>query len=146
MQNTEAEDLNPRSWGDIVEYEGKYESESGLGWYFCETCYEYVSSATSPDSQSEVSKPSSEARTKKSSDERFVATAVYGRKSHPDVKVLRRFRDNTLRSSFLGKMVIKKYYKYGPFWASKVGKYEFSKGIVKAIIEKIVDVIRYANK
>lgn len=43
----------------------------------------------------------------------FIATAVYGDYDHPDVRQLRRFRDETLRHSAWGRSFIAWYYRYG---------------------------------
>jgi len=40
----------------------------------------------------------------------FIATAVYGNETIPEVKVLREFRDNVLMQSRLGKVVVDLYY------------------------------------
>ena len=47
----------------------------------------------------------------------FVATATYQDAMHPDVVLLRDFRDRFLRKSFTGRMFIKVYYKVGPYLA-----------------------------
>jgi hypothetical protein len=47
----------------------------------------------------------------------FVATAVYGDYDHPYVKVLRRFRDETLARSEAGRGFISWYYAHSPPWA-----------------------------
>ena len=50
----------------------------------------------------------------------FVATAVYGTYRHPDLTVLRGFRDNYLRQTSFGRRFISMYYKYGPSLANFV--------------------------
>jgi len=44
----------------------------------------------------------------------FVATACYGRGDHPDVAVLRVFRDTWLRDSSWGRAFVAWYYRHGP--------------------------------
>jgi hypothetical protein len=44
----------------------------------------------------------------------FVASAVYGSENAPEVIILRRFRDNTLRQFFVGRIFIKAYYHFSP--------------------------------
>lgn len=44
----------------------------------------------------------------------YVATMVYGSYDAPEVMALRRFRDNRLKKSRLGRSFIKWYYKYSP--------------------------------
>ncbi|MBN2724835.1 MAG: fibronectin type III domain-containing protein [Deltaproteobacteria bacterium] len=53
----------------------------------------------------------------------FVATAVFGSKSHAAVAVLRVFRDRFLRGNYMGEAFIKYYYSHGEKWA------DFVKGI-----------------
>jgi len=50
----------------------------------------------------------------------FIATVTFG-EMHPVVKDLRKYRDDVLGKSFLGRWFINKYYYFGPF-ASKVVK------------------------
>lgn len=50
----------------------------------------------------------------------FIATAVYGTYTHPDLTVLRGFRDNSLSKTPVGKAFIAAYYKYGPTIANVV--------------------------
>jgi len=44
----------------------------------------------------------------------FIASAVYGDPSLPQIVALRRFRDNTLRQNFFGRFFIKIYYHLSP--------------------------------
>jgi tetratricopeptide (TPR) repeat protein len=50
----------------------------------------------------------------------FVATAVYGNYEHPDVRQLRRFRDETLRHAAWGRAFIVWYYRCGPGLAERL--------------------------
>ena len=71
----------------------------------------------------------------------YVATMVYGTSNHPEVILLRNFRDKYLNKFYLGKFFINSYYKYSPkfvliakknillFWISKI----FVLSIVKLI-------------
>lgn len=55
-----------------------------------------------------------EAIAKKEKEGCYIATMVYENYDHPDVFVLRRFRDQNLKSHFFGRIFISKYYKYSP--------------------------------
>lgn len=44
----------------------------------------------------------------------YIATMAYGDYNHPQVKVLRRFRDNFLSKSYLGQKFITTYYYFSP--------------------------------
>ena len=46
----------------------------------------------------------------------YIATMVYGDYNHPQVLVLRNFRDGFLANYVLGRSFIRLYYKYSPTW------------------------------
>lgn len=50
----------------------------------------------------------------------FVATAVLGDEDHPDVQVLRQFRDVYLLRSRSGRALVRGYYAVGPYLASAI--------------------------
>jgi len=50
----------------------------------------------------------------------YVATACYGSYDHPDVMVLRRFRDDVLWPTAYGRWFIKIYYKVSPHMAKRL--------------------------
>ncbi len=63
-------------------------------------------------------------------DDCFVATAVYGDVDHPDVRRLRRFRDETLRQAAWGRTFIAWYERYGPGLAQRLdGRRRLQRGI-----------------
>lgn len=68
----------------------------------------------------------------------YVATAVYGSYDCPQVWTLRRFRDNTLDSSYLGRMFIKLYYATSPSLVKHFGKTKLFKKIFKTRLDKMV--------
>lgn len=57
-----------------------------------------------------------------SSSDCFVATAIYGDPLHPDLAVLRRYRDEVLKSYKLGRVFVYCYYHIGPVFAFLVSK------------------------
>ena len=59
-----------------------------------------------------ISEPSSEGC--------YIATMAYGDYEHPQVIELRKFRDQILTKSFLGRVFIKVYYKTSPFMVKKL--------------------------
>lgn len=68
---------------------------------------------------------------------------VYGSYEHPQVIVLRRFRDDVLQKYFWGKWFIKKYYQYSPALVEKVK----DKKLINQFIRKILDIfIKIINK
>ena len=60
----------------------------------------------------------------------YIATMVYGDYEHPQVLVLREFRDNFLAHYLLGRVFIRFYYKYSPSWVEAL---EHNKMINKSI-------------
>ena len=65
----------------------------------------------------------------------YIATMVYGDYEHPQVLVLREFRDNFLGKFLLGRSFIRFYYKYSPGWVKSL---EHNKMINKSI-EKVLN-------
>lgn len=61
----------------------------------------------------------------------FVATACYGDFDHPDVLTLRRWRDDTLLQSHLGRLFVCFYYRFSPRVATRI-----------ASLPRLADVIR----
>jgi len=52
----------------------------------------------------------------------FIATAALGDYDHPDVLILREFRDEVLGKSLLGRAFINLYYTASPLFASWIAK------------------------
>lgn len=59
----------------------------------------------------------------------FVATAAMGRDDHPDVEVLRAFRDAVLLPKPWGRWFIRCYYKIGPMLACAIRRSSFLRGV-----------------
>lgn len=68
----------------------------------------------------------------------YIATAVYGSYDCPEVWTLRRYRDNTLAKSGLGRAFIKAYYATSPTAVRLFGNTEWVKRIWKKKLDKIV--------
>lgn len=49
----------------------------------------------------------------------YIATMTYGAYDHPQVILLRQFRDNTLQTSFAGRLFVKVYYRVSPIMVSR---------------------------
>lgn len=65
----------------------------------------------------------------------YIATMAYGDYEHPQVIILRQFRDDVLDKSAFGKWFIKTYYHYSPNLVEKLK----SKQIINAIIRKALN-------
>jgi len=68
----------------------------------------------------------------------YVATMVYGDYNHPNVLVLRKFRDNSLRKSIIGNEFIKLYYKLSPIFVQKFKNNNSLNKIIKGGLDKLV--------
>lgn len=68
----------------------------------------------------------------------YVATAVYGSYDCPEVWTLRRFRDNILAKSFLGRLFIYLYYAVSPTIVKWFGETQWFKNMWKAPLDKMV--------
>lgn len=67
----------------------------------------------------------------------YIATCVYGSYDCPQVRVLRRFRDENLRKSRIGRMLIKQYYAVSPMLVNLFG----NRKLFKTIGRKCLDVM-----
>lgn len=63
----------------------------------------------------------------------FIATACYTSYDHPTVLYLRRFRDERLSKTVLGRSFVRLYYRFSPFWANLIAKSQIAQEGVKMI-------------
>lgn len=68
----------------------------------------------------------------------YIATAVYGSYDAPEVIVLRKFRDNVLRNSFLGGLFISTYYTISPYIATKLKGHHKINSIIRGLLDKFI--------
>lgn len=69
----------------------------------------------------------------------YIATAIYGSYDCPQVWTLRRYRDNTLDSTWCGRIFIKLYYLISPTIVKCFGKASFFRKIFKSRLDKLVE-------
>ena len=67
----------------------------------------------------------------------FIATMVYGDYNHPQVLILRKFRDETLLNSRMGRIFVYIYYKTSPYLVKLLR----NKKIVNLMIKKFIDIL-----
>ncbi|ODS38151.1 MAG: hypothetical protein A7316_00160 [Candidatus Altiarchaeales archaeon WOR_SM1_86-2] len=79
-------------------------------------------------------------------DECFISTAVYGTRSEKQLDVLRDFRDDVMKTNFIGKLLLGYYYKIGPGIADKIADDENAKKKLRSLIDLGVSVIEQRNK
>lgn len=68
----------------------------------------------------------------------YIATSIYGSYDCPQVWTLRRFRDNTLAKSILGRGFIKTYYFISPKMVKKLKDNQYFQRIGKSFLDKLV--------
>jgi hypothetical protein len=71
----------------------------------------------------------------------YVATAVYGSYDAPHVISLRRYRDERLSKSIIGRLFIKTYYKLSPPIAARLVVAKRTNSLVKILLDAIVKSI-----
>lgn len=64
----------------------------------------------------------------------FVATAAHGSYSHPQVRVLREFRDRVLLSSELGRLFVQGYYLTSPGPAGWIARHEHARTLARGLL------------
>ena len=80
-----------------------------------------------------------------SSDGCYIATAVYGSYDCSEVWTLRRFRDEVLRASVLGRLFIRGYYAVSPGLARHLGSKQLFQKPVKMALDSFVSHLKKAG-
>lgn len=76
----------------------------------------------------------------------YIATAVYGSYDAPEVMTLRRFRDETLQKTALGRLFIRTYYRLSPPIAEKLKYAKRINFFVRSILDRWVKHLNKINK
>jgi len=71
----------------------------------------------------------------------FVATVAYGNTQHPNVVILRDWRDTHLSKSLAGKFFIAAYWKVGPALAKTVSKSDLLRKLSRKLLDMVVSVV-----
>ncbi|MCB0537811.1 MAG: hypothetical protein KDE33_09805, partial [Bacteroidetes bacterium] len=72
----------------------------------------------------------------------YIATMVYGDYDHPQVMVLRDFRDNFLQKYALGRSFINFYYKHSPNWVKKMENNRIANMTIKSVLNQLIKVLK----
>ena len=72
----------------------------------------------------------------------YIATMAYGDYNHPQVMVLRHFRDGVLAQSKGGRQFIRYYYKYSPLLVEKLKNHHFVNIVIRKILDLLIKLIR----
>ncbi|MDD5021872.1 MAG: tetratricopeptide repeat protein [Endomicrobiaceae bacterium] len=100
-----------------------------------------------PDSERAIEANKKITAPDKSSSGCFVATACFGNYSAPEVMVLRKFRDECLVNSKVGRIFINYYYKFGPSVANLLNQHDWMKILVrKLVLHPIVKSVKLFMK
>ena len=78
----------------------------------------------------------------KSSGGCYIATMAYGDYDHPQVMILRKFRDDTLDKSNFGKWFIKTYYHYSPMLVVKLKNKKCINTIIRKTLNQFIKLIK----
>lgn len=73
----------------------------------------------------------------------FIATAAYGSYLHPDVEVLRDFRDHYLLTNKIGRKFVAWYYQNSPILASTIAGNDSLRTLTRAALTPIVYGLKY---
>ncbi len=72
----------------------------------------------------------------------YIATMAYGDYDHPQVKILRQFRDDILAKSIMGKWFIKTYYHYSPKLVEKLKNKNTVNYTIRKILNQFIKLIK----
>jgi tetratricopeptide (TPR) repeat protein len=83
-----------------------------------------------------------EAAVKKQSGACYIATMAYGDYDHSQVRLLRRYRDDVLARSFLGRAFIRVYYITSPYLVRVLTNKKNINSIIRRLLDKWIKVIK----
>ena len=113
---------------------------------YADTCKQIGGYPTNPtgDSRSRTSKPRSTGTTGGSSsgDGCYIATMTYGDYNAPEVLVLRNFRDDILLESSFGKLFVRSYYRYSPYFVEKLKNKKRINCLIRGVLNIIVRILK----
>ena len=76
----------------------------------------------------------------------FIATATYGSPLHAKLATFRWLRGRIIHSSWLGRQIVRAYYRLSPPAADFIARHERLKTLVRAVLDPLADGIEYARR
>jgi hypothetical protein len=76
----------------------------------------------------------------------FIATAAYGDLNHPNVQLLREFRDRYLLTNCIGKIFVDAYYRYSPTLASFAATRKSMKALARLNLVPVIGISAAVSK
>lgn len=77
----------------------------------------------------------------------YIATMAYGSYEHPQVMILRNFRDDYLAQRMWGREFIEYYYKHSPIWVEKLKNYKVINRIIRCCLDGFILFLnKYKNR
>ena len=78
-----------------------------------------------------------------SSNQCFIATAAYGSYLHPQVQLLRNFRDEYLLTNAPGRAFVAFYYRHSPPLADFIARHAVLRGVTRLVLTPVVVAIAH---
>lgn len=72
----------------------------------------------------------------------YIATMVYGDYNHPQVMVLRGFRDDVLQKNPIGRAFVRFYYKYAPTWVEHLKDKKRINNFIRTTLDSFIKIYR----
>nr|WP_319266413.1 CFI-box-CTERM domain-containing protein [uncultured Draconibacterium sp.] len=72
----------------------------------------------------------------------YIATMAYGDYDHPQVQILRKFRDESLAASIFGRSFIRFYYATSPHLVSLLKNHERINQLIRNLLDKLVNKVK----
>lgn len=72
----------------------------------------------------------------------YIATMVYGNYNHPQVMVLRGFRDDVLQQNIFGRAFVRFYYRYSPTWVEHLKDKKRINNIIRTILDGFIKIYK----
>ena len=76
----------------------------------------------------------------------YIATMCYGDYDHPQVLVLRDFRDSVLQQHGWGRAFVRFYYKHSPNWVEHLKDKLFINKVIRKLLDKFIILYKYVKK